>query len=98
MIERIGAEQERPQPLTAEKLDHGLAGAARFVRGTTQLFENWSESFLPTMNELPPADQAYCQSIGGDPNIYYFHSAWELADDEVLVLEADSIPDCQTWN
>jgi len=98
VIERIGAEQERPQPLTAEKLDHGLAGAARFVRGTTQLFENWSESFVPTMNELPAADQAYCQSIGGDPNIYYFHSAWELADDEVLVLEADSIPDCQTWN
>lgn len=97
-IERIGADQDRPAPLSAEKLDHGLAGAARFVRGTTQLFENWSESFVPTMNELPPADQAYCQSIGGDPNIFYFHSAWELADDEVLVLEADKIPECQTWN
>ena len=36
------------------------------------------------MNELPPADQAYCQLIGGDPNIFYFHSAWKLAEDEVF--------------
>lgn len=98
IIERIGAEQERPSPLTPEKLDRGLTGAARFVRTTTQMFQNWSESFVSTMNELPPADQDYCQSIGGDPNIFYFHSAWELADDEVLVIEAEKIPECQTWN
>jgi hypothetical protein len=97
-IERIGAEAERPEPLTAEKLDRALKGAVMFIRGTTQLFENWAESFVPTCNELPPADQGYGQSIGGDPNIFYFHSAWELADDEVLVLEADEIPECQTWN
>ncbi|MDG2325644.1 MAG: hypothetical protein P8L70_02830, partial [Halioglobus sp.] len=60
--------------------------------------ENWSESFLATINELPPADQAYCQSIGGDPNIFYFHSAWQLADDEVFVIDAPEIPECQTWN
>ena len=69
-----------------------------FLRGTSQIFEDWAESFLPTLNELPPADQAYCQKIGGDPNIYYFHSAWKLEDDEVMVIEADEIPECQTWN
>ena len=69
-----------------------------FVKGSAQLFEGWAESFVPTTNELPPADQDYCQSIGGDPNIFYFHSAWELADDEALVLEAKEIPECQTWN
>ncbi len=78
-------------PLTPETLERGLLG-------TAQLFENWAESFLPIMNELPPADQDYCQSIGGDPNIFYFHSAWELADDEALVIEAPEIPECQTWN
>jgi hypothetical protein len=97
-IERIGAEGERPTPLTAEKLVRGLQGATMFVQGSAKLFEDWSESFLPTNNQLPPADQAYCQSIGGDPNIFYFHSAWELADDEVLVIEAPTIPECQTWN
>ncbi len=97
-IERIGAEGERPAPLTAEKLVRGLQGATMFVQGSAKLFEDWSESFLPTNNQLPPADQAYCQAIGGDPNIFYFHSAWELADDEVLVIEASTIPECQTWN
>lgn len=97
-IERIGAEETRPEPLTAETLQRGLMGAVMFVQGSAQLFEGWAESFLPHINELPPADQAYCQSIGGDPNIYYFHSAWRLAEDEVLVIEAPDIPDCQTWN
>ena len=59
-IERIGAKDDRPAPLTAEKIERGLMGAAMFVQGSATLFENWSESFLPTLNELPPADQAYC--------------------------------------
>lgn len=97
-IERIGAKEDRPEPFTPEKLERGLQGAVMFVKGSSTMFENWSESFLPTLNELPAADQAYCQSIGGDPNIFYFHSAWELADDEVYIIEAPEIPECQTWN
>lgn len=97
-IERIGAEQERPPPLTAEKLDRALQGAVQFVRNTTGLFEGWAEGFLATTNEVAPADQAFCQAIGGDPNIYYFHSAWALDDDEALLIEAADIPECQTWN
>ena len=97
-IERIGAKDDRPAPLTAEKLQRGLQGAAMFVHGSAKMFEDWAESFLPTLNDLPPADQDYCQSIGGDPNIFYFHSAWELEDDEVFIIEAPEIPECQTWN
>ena len=97
-IERIGAEHERPDPLTPEKLDKALQGAVQFLKNTTGLFEGWAEGFLPTTNQVAPADQGFCQAIGGDPNIYYFHSAWELADDEALVIEAPEIPECQTWN
>ncbi len=97
-IERIGAENERPPALTPEKLDRGLQGAVQFVKNTTGLFQGWAESFLPTVNQVAPADQAYCQAIGGDPNIYYFHSTWSLAEDEALLIEAPDIPDCQTWN
>lgn len=97
-IERLNAANDRPQPLTPDRLAAGLRRAVNFVAGTSELFEQWSESFLPDKNLLPPADQDYCQSIGGDPNIYYFHSYWALEDDEVLLLRADSIPECQTWN
>ena len=97
-IERIGAENARPEPLSPERLARGLMGAVQSAKGISTLFENWSESFLPTINQLPPADQAYCQALGGDPNIFYFHSAWELADDEAMIIEAAEIPECQTWN
>jgi len=95
---RLGAKGDRPEPLTPEKLDRALQGAIQFVKNTTGLFEGWAEGFLPTTNEVAPADQNFCQAIGGDPNIYYFHSAWELADDEALLIEAKDIPECQTWN
>ena len=97
-IERIGAKDDRPKPLTAEGLEQGLMGAVMFAQGSATLFEHWAESFMPTLNQMPPADQDYCQSIGGDPNIFYFHSAWQLADDEILVIDAPEIPECQTWN
>jgi hypothetical protein len=97
-IERIGSESERPTPLSPEKLDKALLGAMQFVKNTTGLFEGWAEGFLATTNEVAPADQGFCQAIGGDPNIFYFHSAWQLADDEALVIEAQDIPECQTWN
>lgn len=97
-IERIGAQNDRPQALTPEKLDRGLQGAVQFLKNTTGLFEGWAEGFLATTNEVAAADQNFCQAIGGDPNIYYFHSAWALADDEALVIEARTIPECQTWN
>ena len=32
-IERIGAKDDRPAPLTAEKIERGLMGAAMFVQG-----------------------------------------------------------------
>lgn len=97
-IERIEAGAARPAPLSPERLDRALQGAIRFVRGTSTLFERWAESFVGAKNTLPPADQAYCQSLGGDPNIHYFHGYWELGDDEVLLLHADRIPECQSWN
>ena len=71
---------------------------SKYLHGTVQLFADWSNSFRPDINSLPPADQAYCQSIGGDPNIFYYHSYWEIAEDEALVIEAKRIPECQTWN
>lgn len=97
-IERIGASGEHPAPLEAQRVVRALQGASNFVCGSATLFENWAESFLPTLNQLPPADQDYCRSIGGDPNIFYFHGAWTLAEDEMLVITAPRVPECQSWN
>ena len=34
---------------------------------------------------------------GGDPNICYYHSYWQLGSEEDLVIEVTP-PDCDSWN
>ncbi|MGH8453245.1 MAG: DUF1214 domain-containing protein [Nevskiales bacterium] len=96
-IERRG-NQAKPVPLSAERLQRGLVNASQFVEGTATLFANWAQSYLPNANQLPPANQALCQSVGGDPNIFYYHSYWRLAPDEALVIRIPRIPKCRFWN
>mgnify|MGYP003668228609 CR=1 FL=1 len=49
-IERIGADEDRPEAFSATKLERGLQGAVGFVKGSATLFENWSTriSFIST--------------------------------------------------
>ena len=96
-IERRGGDA-KPEPLSAAKLQQGLGNAVRFVEGTATLFANWAQGYLAHPNQLPPADQALCQRVGGDPNIVYYHSYWQLADDEVLIVHVAKVPQCRFWN
>ncbi|MDB5986803.1 MAG: hypothetical protein JWR16_1856 [Nevskia sp.] len=96
-IERRGADA-KPEPLTAARIQQSLGNAARFVEGTATLFANWAQGYLQHPNQLPPADQLLCQRVGGDPNIFYYHSYWQLADDEALLIHLARIPDCRFWN
>jgi hypothetical protein len=88
----------RPQPLSAERITTGLRRSAAFVQGTATVFADWAQGYLPHVNQLPLADQDTCQRAGGDPNILYYHSAWELAEDEALVVFLPRIPECRFWN
>ncbi|GAB2467264.1 hypothetical protein GCM10027082_18600 [Comamonas humi] len=96
-IERVGT-QERPGPLDPAVFAQSLQRASGFVENTARLFADWAQSYLPHSNELPPANQALCQSVGGDPNIFYYHSHWKLDEDEALVIHVDQVPDCSFWN
>lgn len=87
-----------PAPLTAERLQKNLGNVARFVDGTAALFADWAQGFLPHVNQLPPQDQAPFRAAGGDPNITYYHSSWQLTDDEALVVHLPRIPECRFWN
>ena len=89
---------DKPQPLSAARLQTGLNNASRFVEGTAKLFADWAAGYQKHPNQLPPADQAVCQRVGGDPNIFYYHSYWKLAPDEALVFHIARIPECRFWN
>ena len=100
-IEYLGYQRIAGQPVD-RVVERRVARCDRLivtvVEGTATLFANWAQSYLQHPNQLPPSDQALCQSVGGDPNIFYYHSAWELADDEALVVHLPRIPDCRFWN
>ncbi len=51
-IERIDGPNQ-PRPLDPERLDRGLASAARFVLGCSKLFNSWADDWKQHVNELP---------------------------------------------
>jgi hypothetical protein len=95
-IERIGGDG-RPTPLTAESLDRRLAQASGLVVACSSLFSTWAQGFRAHSNQLPKFDDAISMGAGGDPNICYYHSYWELGPEDALVIEVMP-PECETWN
>jgi hypothetical protein len=88
---------DRGDTLVPEALEAALSRSVAFVRNTSGLFADWMEMFEKHSNRLPPNDQAMCQRVGGDANIYYHNSHWRLARDEALLVEVTP-PSCTTWN
>jgi hypothetical protein len=97
-IECLDTRDQAPPPLDPPTLHANLTRTAAFVENTARTFADWAQSYLPCENQLPPADQGLCQSVGGDPNIFYYHSSWSLKDDEALIIELDEVPPCEYWN
>lgn len=98
-IERINcrADERRPTAWTARKLDEGLKNAGALIAGAPLLFAKWARDFKKHSNQLPMFDPQVSVAAGGDPNITYYHSHWEIAQDEALVIEVMP-PECEHWN
>jgi len=96
VIERIGGDG-LPRPVTAESLDGSLRRASGLVVSCAALFSNWAQGFRSHTNELPKFDDSISMGAGGDPNICYFHSYWELGPEDALVIEVMP-PECESWN
>ena len=95
-IERING-QNRPRDFAPERMDNALASAAFFVHITADLFKQWTEDFKKHPNELPRFNPEKALQAGGDPNIAYYHSVFEIADDQALVVTLTP-PECDFWN
>jgi hypothetical protein len=85
-------------PLDPAALEAALLRAVGFVRGTANMFVDWMRDFGAHVNQLPPNDQLMCQRSGGDSNIFYCNSRWQLEPDQALVIEPRRIPRCDAWN
>ncbi|MDG1066049.1 MAG: DUF1214 domain-containing protein [Luminiphilus sp.] len=105
-------DQETPAEITIERLDRHATPeplelmtaiahfekATAFYRNTTRMFADWSQKISQHPNTLPLWDQAFCQMVGGDPNILYYHGHFKLPNGDAMVITLPSIPACQTWN
>ncbi|NND82379.1 MAG: DUF1214 domain-containing protein [Gammaproteobacteria bacterium] len=87
-----------PPVLKADNFSEKLERAVNFVTGTSGIFKQWIEQFKAHTNQLPSNDQAMCIKAGGNANIHYHNSHWRLADDEALIIQPQSIPECEAWN
>lgn len=89
--------QKAPAPLSPKMIDEGLKMASMFVAGAPLLFARWAKGFQKHPNQLPQFDPAVSNAAGGDKNIIYYHSYWNLAKDEALVITVNP-PECESWN
>jgi hypothetical protein len=95
-IERLGdPEDDRLDPT---QIETALLRAVAFTAGTANLFVDWMEGYAAHPNALPSDDQEKCQRAGGDANIHYCQSRWQLGPDEALVIEAPHLPRRGSWN
>lgn len=95
-IERVGGGGP-PGPLDPVALEGGLRSAGMLVGGAAMIFAGWAEGFTAHTNRLPRFDPALSDSMGGVPDIAYYHSYWRLDPGQCLVIEATP-PPCDHWN
>lgn len=87
----------RPLQLSASDVDDGLRNASTLVAGASILFAKWARDFQGHSNALPRFDQEVSNQAGGDPNIAYYHSHWQLEPEQALVIDVTP-PSCRHWN
>ncbi|MEM8593574.1 MAG: DUF1214 domain-containing protein [Pseudomonadota bacterium] len=97
-IHRLDSKDAIAHELTLNEVKQGLSDACASVKGTAELFTQWASTWLPHSNALPLADQQYCQDLGGDPQITYYHSHWAISHDDALVITLPRVPECRNWN
>lgn len=95
-IERVGGDGRIAAP-DALSVDKGLMTASNFVAGASFLFASWASDFQKHTNALPLFDPAKSTAAGGDPDIAYYHSYWQIEPDEALLIEVTP-PACEHWN
>jgi hypothetical protein len=96
-LERIETEKPVTSELSPASITRGLSSAASLVTACAMIFPNWAKGFRKHTNQLPQFDPQLSRMFGGDPNIAYYHSYWELDDDEALVIDVTP-PACDYWN
>jgi len=88
---------DQPAPLALAEVEARLLAAAAFVQGTASIFADWSQRFNEQLNDFSRLDQQEFLRQGGDASIFYGHGAWQLGEEEALLIDIPAT-DCEFWN
>jgi hypothetical protein len=71
--------------------------AEQFMVNTGQTFLKLAANLRENVNELPPVDDAFMAMMGGDPNYFYYWSAFRVEPHQALLIHLPEVPDCENW-
>ncbi|WP_419918797.1 hypothetical protein [Candidatus Poriferisocius sp.] len=88
---------ELPPPLSADKVAKVLASAVASVSGTATTFSGWVDDLGTHARNQLTLNVKPKRGAWGDPNQIFRHGAYDLAENEGLLIEFTP-PECFYWN
>ena len=95
-IERIGAGDTPPPPLTPEFVVGALRRSAAYLEGTNRIFFDWSDLWKTRPNTFWASDDEAAAGQNGVPGQFYASGYWMQDEDEAIVIDL-APPACRYW-
>ena len=95
-IERIDSDGAPGEPLTTEELYHSLLYAGFYVKGVAEIGAQWATRQAQWPNQFTDEAELAETDKFKDPQIIWHQGYFDLADDEMLVVEVTP-PACEYW-
>jgi hypothetical protein len=85
------------RPLMLDQVLDRVEKAEGFVGNTGRTFLGLAAMMSRNVNGLPAVDEALMKAMGGDPNYFYYWSAFRVQPDEALLVHLPEVPECENW-
>lgn len=93
LVTDIGPDRPMTIPFAFDRLEK----AGDFVLNTGKTFLGLGRLLAANTNGLPAVDEELMKTMGGDPNYFYYWSAYKVEADEALLIHLPEVPECENW-
>jgi hypothetical protein len=87
---------ESKTALTAADVARRMTAIRHFISGSLKQFLLWSRTFAEHPNAVTPLAPELDRTVQGDPGTRYYSGYFDLADDQVLIVEIPRLA-CTYW-
>ncbi|MBW2270899.1 MAG: DUF1214 domain-containing protein [Deltaproteobacteria bacterium] len=89
--------EEPPPELTPDFVVNALRRSLRFMRGSSKIFFDTVDEWIPTPNVIHAGDREKASSTLGIPDQLYKSGWWKCQPDQAVVVEVTP-PECRYWS